>query len=104
VRDEADLYRAVDLDSFRRNCGKLRAIRSGEQHSVPKLIEKEKSARHVFIAIPSQATVTIHSKKWPKRRELGLEYLGIADHSRSSVKATGIAAKSCSRKSSRFGT
>src|SRR5262245_35401593 len=42
VRDEADLYRAVDLDfippELRENCGEFEAA---EQHSLPKLIEKE---------------------------------------------------------------
>src|SRR5215475_10941883 len=42
VRDEADLYRAVDLDfippELRENCGEFEAA---EKHSLPKLIEKE---------------------------------------------------------------
>src|SRR5262249_58932236 len=42
VRDEADLYRAVDLEfippQLRENCGEFQAA---EQQSLPKLIEKE---------------------------------------------------------------
>jgi DNA polymerase (family 10) len=68
-------------------------IRSGQQHSLPNSSRRKICAAR-FIAIPSQATVTNHSKKWQKPpRELGLEYLGIADHSRSSVQGYGIAAE-----------
>ena len=91
VRDEADLYRAVDLDfiapELRENSGEFGAA---EKHSLPKLIEKENlrgtfhchttaSDGHNTLEELSQAAQT-----------LGLEYLGIADHSRSSIQAHGI--------------
>jgi DNA polymerase (family 10) len=63
VRDEADLYRAVDLDfippELRENCGEFKAA---EEHSLPKLIEKKICAAP-SIAIPWRAMVTTHSKK-----------------------------------------
>ena len=91
VRDEADLYRAVDLDfiapELRENSGEFGAA---EKHSLPKLIEKENlrgtfhchttaSDGHNTLEELSQAAQT-----------LGLEYLGIADHSRSSIQAHGL--------------
>jgi Histidinol phosphatase and related hydrolases of the PHP family len=105
VRDEADLYRAVDLDfippELRENCGEFEAA---EQHSLPKLIEKE-NLRGTFHChtVASDGHNTLEEMA-EAARELGLEYLGIADHSRSSVQGHGIARKSCSSKSPRFGS
>ena len=91
VRDEAELYRALDLDfippELRENRSEFEAA---EKHSLPKLIEKEDlrgtfhchttaSDGHNTLEEMSQAAQT-----------LGLEYLGIADHSRSSIQAHGI--------------
>ena len=93
VRDEADLYRAVDLDfippELRENCGEFEAA---EQHSLPKLIEKEnlRGAFHCH-TVASDGHNTLEEMA-EAARELGLEYLGIADHSRSSVQGHGIAA------------
>jgi DNA polymerase (family 10) len=94
VRDEADLYRAVDLDfippELRENCGEFEAA---EQHSLPKLIEKEnlRGAFHCH-TVASDGHNTLEEMA-EAARELGLEYLGIADHSRSSVQGHGIAAE-----------
>ncbi|HEY5766336.1 MAG TPA: helix-hairpin-helix domain-containing protein [Candidatus Udaeobacter sp.] len=93
VRDEADLFRAVDLDfippELRENCGEFRAAK---QHSLPKLIEKEnlRGAFHCH-TVASDGHNTLEEMA-EAARELGLEYLGIADHSRSSVQGHGIAA------------
>ncbi|PYJ73586.1 MAG: histidinol-phosphatase [Verrucomicrobia bacterium] len=91
VRDETELYRALDLDfippELRENWGEFEAA---EKHSIPHLIEKENlrgtfhchttaSDGHNTLEEMSQAAQT-----------LGLEYLGIADHSRSSIQAHGI--------------
>src|SRR5438034_1242936 len=91
VRDEAELYRALDLDfippELRENWGEFEAA---EKHSLPYLIEKENlrgtfhchttaSDGHNTLEELSQAAQT-----------LALEYLGIADHSRSSIQAHGI--------------
>jgi DNA polymerase (family 10) len=94
VRDEADLYRAVDLDfippELRENCGEFEAV---EQHFLPKLIEKE-NLRGTFHChtVASDGHNTLEEMA-EAARELGLEYLGIADHSRSSVQGHGIAAE-----------
>jgi DNA polymerase (family 10) len=94
VRDEADLYRAVDLDfippELRENCGEFEA---SEQHSLPKLIEKEnlRGAFHCH-TLASDGHNTLEEMA-QAARELGLEYLGIADHSRSSVQGHGISAE-----------
>src|SRR5215468_3487193 len=94
VRNEADLYRAVDLDfippELRENCGEFEAA---EQHSLPKLIEKE-NLRGTFHChtLASDGHNTLEEMA-EAARELGLEYLGIADHSRSSVQGHGIAAE-----------
>jgi DNA polymerase (family 10) len=94
VRDEADLYRAVDFDfippELRENCGEFKAA---EQHSLPKLIEKE-NLRGTFHChtVASDGHNTLEEMA-EAARELGLEYLGIADHSRSSVQGHGITAE-----------
>ena len=94
IRDEADLYRAVDLDfippELRENCGEFEAA---EQHSLPKLIERE-NLRGTFHChtVASDAHNTLEEMA-EAARELGLEYLGIADHSRSSVQGRGISAE-----------
>jgi DNA polymerase (family 10) len=94
VRDETDLYRAVDLDfippELRENCGEFEAA---EQHSLPKLIEKE-NLRGTFHChtVASDGHNTLEEMA-AAAQELGLEYLGIADHSRSSVQGHGISAE-----------
>src|SRR5438034_544174 len=94
VRDEADLYAAVDLDfirpELRENCGEFEAA---EQHMLPKLIEKE-NLRGTFHChtIASDGHNTLQEMA-EAAQELGLEYLGIADHSRSSVQGHGIDAE-----------
>ncbi len=94
VRDEGDLYRAVDSDfippELRENCGEFEAA---EQHSLPKLIEKE-NLRGTFHChtVASDGHNSLEEMA-EAAQELGLEYLGIADHSRSSVQGHGIAAE-----------
>jgi DNA polymerase (family X) len=94
VRDEADLYRAVDLDfippELRENCGEFEAA---EQHSLPKLIEKE-NLRGTFHChtLASDGHNSLEEMA-EAAQELGLDYLGIADHSHSSVQGHGIAAE-----------
>src|SRR5207245_9610201 len=94
VHDETGLYRAVDLDfippELRENCGEFEAA---EQHSLPKLIERE-NLRGTFHChtVASDGHNTLEEMA-EAARELGLEYLGIADHSRSSVQGHGIYAE-----------
>src|SRR5262245_16493770 len=91
VHDEAGVYRAVDLDfippELRENWGEFEAA---ENHSLPKLIEKEnlRGAFHCHTTA-SDGHNSIEEMA-DAAQELGLEYLGIADHSRSSIQAHGI--------------
>src|SRR5712691_9826038 len=91
VRDEAELYRALDLDfvppELRENCGEFEAA---EKHALPRLIEPE-NLRGTFHChtVASDGHNTLEEMAHAAQ-ELGLEYLGIAEHSRSSIQAHGI--------------
>src|ERR1700741_4560125 len=91
VRDEGDLYRAVDLDfippELRENCGEFEAA---EQDSLPKLIEKE-NLRGTFHCHTTASDGHNSLEEMAEAAQaLGLEYLGIADHSRSQIQAHGL--------------
>src|SRR6516162_10696623 len=94
VNEEADLYHALGLDfvppELRENCGEFEAA---ENHSLPRLIEKE-NLRGTFHChtVASDGHNTLEEMA-EAARELGLQYLGVADHSRSSVQGHGIAAE-----------
>jgi DNA polymerase (family 10) len=91
VREEADLYRALDLDfippELRENCGEFEAATN---HTLPRLIEKE-NLRGTFHChtVASDGHNTLEEMA-EAAQELGLEYLGIAEHSRSSIQAHGL--------------
>src|SRR6266705_6427437 len=91
VRDEAELYRALDLDfvppELRENSGEFEAA---EKHSLPKLIEQE-NLRGTFHCHTSASDGHNSLEEMAEAAQaLGLDYLGIADHSRSSIQAHGI--------------
>src|ERR1700730_10437524 len=91
VREEADLYRAVDLDfippELRENCGEFEAA---EKHALPKLIEK-KDLRGTFHCHTTASDGHNSLEEMAEAAQaLGLEYLGIAEHSRSSIQAHGL--------------
>src|SRR5215217_6383274 len=91
VRDETELYRAVDLDfippELRENWGEFVPA---EKHSLPKLIEKE-NLRGAFHCHTTASDGHNSIEEMAEAAQaLGLEYLGIADHSRSSIQAHGI--------------
>jgi DNA polymerase (family X) len=91
VHDEAELYKAVDLDfippELRENWGEFQAA---EKHSLPKLIEKE-NLRGTFHCHTTASDGHNSIEEMAEAAQaLGLEYLGIADHSRSSIQAHGI--------------
>src|SRR5207247_920765 len=94
VHDEAELYRALGLDfispELRESCGEFEAA---EKHSLPHLIEKE-NLRGTFHChtVASDGHNTLEEMA-AAAQELGLEYLGIADHSRSSVQGHGMDAE-----------
>src|SRR5213592_4509087 len=91
INDEAGLYRAVDLDfippELRENWGEFEAA---EKHSLPKLIEQE-NLRGTFHCHTTASDGHNSIEEMAEAAQgLGLEYLGIADHSRSSIQANGI--------------
>jgi len=91
VREEADLYRAVDLDyippELRENWSEFEAA---EKHSLPKLIEKENLRGTFHCHTTASDGHNSIEEMADAAQALGLEYLGIADHSRSSIQAHGI--------------
>src|SRR5437773_5422071 len=91
VRDETDLYGALDLDfvppELRENCGEFEAA---EKHRLPKLIEKENLRGTFHCHTTASDGHNSLEEMAEAAQELGLEYLGIADHSRSSIQAHGI--------------
>ncbi len=90
-RDEAELYRALDLDfippELRENGGEFEAA---EKHALPRLIEKE-NLRGTFHChtVASDGHNSLEEMA-EAAQGLGLEYLGIADHSKSSIQAHGL--------------
>src|SRR5437588_381150 len=91
VDDEAGLYRALGLDfvppELRENCGEFEAA---EKHSLPRLIEQD-NLRGTFHChtVASDGHNSLEEMA-SAAQELGLEYLGIAEHSKSSIQAHGI--------------
>ena len=91
VDEEADLYHALGLDfvppELRENCGEFEAA---ENHTLPKLLEKE-NLRGTFHChtVASDGHNTLEEMA-AAAQELGLEYLGVAEHSKSSIQAHGI--------------
>jgi DNA polymerase (family 10) len=91
VRDEAELYKALDLDfippELRENCGEFEAA---EKHALPKLIEKENLRGTFHCHTTASDGHNSLEEMAEAAQELGLAYLGIADHSRSSIQAHGL--------------
>ena len=91
VQTEADLYKALGLDyiepELREDRGEIAAAENGE---LPRLIEWP-NLRGTFhchtTASDGRASLEVMADA---ARELGLQYLGIADHSKSSVQANGL--------------
>jgi DNA polymerase (family X) len=91
IRDEAQLYRALDLDyippELRENSGEFEAA---EKHTLPRLIEKENLRGTFHCHTTASDGHNSLGEMADAAQELGLEYLGIADHSRSSIQAHGL--------------
>jgi len=91
VNDEADIYKALDLQfippELRENRGEFEAAEKGE---IPKLVELD-NLRGTF---HNHTTASDGRNSLEEMAEaamdLGLEYLGIADHSKSSFQANGL--------------
>ncbi|MBV9618979.1 MAG: histidinol-phosphatase, partial [Verrucomicrobia bacterium] len=83
IRDEIEFHRALDLDfippELRENCGEIEAA---ESNRLPRLIEPE-NLRGTFHCHTSASDGRNSLEEMARAaQELGLEYLGIADHSR----------------------
>ncbi|MGY8686547.1 MAG: PHP domain-containing protein, partial [Verrucomicrobiales bacterium] len=91
IHTEADLYGALGLDyvepSLRENMGEIEAAEKG---TLPKLVELE-NLRGTFHnhTTESDGKNTL-AEMAAAAEELGLEYLGISDHSKSSFQANGL--------------
>ena len=91
MNDERDLYRALGLDfvpaELRENCGEFEAAGNG---TLPRLIELE-NLRGTFHCHTSASDGHNSLEEMAAAAQgLGLQYLGIADHSRSQVQAHGL--------------
>ncbi len=91
IHDEAELYRAVDLDyiepELRENCGEFEAAANGK---LPRLIELANLRGTFHCHTTASDGHNTLEEMAEAAQELGLQYLGIADHSRSSVQARGL--------------
>jgi DNA polymerase (family 10) len=91
IREERDLYRVLGLDyvepELREDRGEFKAA---EDHTLPDLIELE-NLRGTFhnhtTASDGRSTLAEMAQA---AQELGLQYLGIADHSKASFQAHGL--------------
>jgi DNA polymerase (family X) len=94
IHEECDLYRALGLDyvepELRENTGEFDAA---EKHELPRLVELG-NLRGTFhchtTASDGRSTL---DEMAHAAHDLGLEYLGIADHSKSSFQAHGLSAE-----------
>ena len=91
IRDEPELYDALGLDfvppELRENCGEFEAA---ETHSLPRLIEKENLRGTFHCHTTASDGHNTLEEMAAAAQELGLEYLGMAEHSRSSIQAHGL--------------
>ncbi|MEY2492917.1 MAG: polymerase [Verrucomicrobiota bacterium] len=91
VRDEAELYRALGLDfippELRENCGEFEAAEAGK---LPRLIEAENLRGTFHCHTTASDGHNSLEEMVAAAQELGLDYIGIADHSRSSIQAHGL--------------
>jgi DNA polymerase (family X) len=91
IHDEPDIYRALGLDfippELRENRGEIEAAAT---HTLPRLIELSQ-LRGTFHnhTTASDGKDTLEAMAH-EAHELGLQYLGIADHSKSSFQANGL--------------
>ena len=91
VWDETQLYRALDLDfvppELRENCGEIEAAAEGR---LPQLLEPENLRGTFHCHTTASDGRNSLEEMAAAAQELGLQYLGIADHSRSSTQAGGL--------------
>src|SRR5439155_19365956 len=90
IRDEAELYRALGLDfvppELRENCGEFEAAESGK---LPRLIELENLRGTFHCHTTASEGHNALEEMVAAAQELGREYSGTADQSRSPGQAHG---------------
>jgi DNA polymerase (family 10) len=91
IYNEAEIYRALGLDfiepELRENSGEFEAAEHGQ---LPRLIELE-NLRGVFHNHTTASDGTASLREMAEAaRDLGMQYLGIADHSKASFQANGL--------------
>jgi DNA polymerase (family 10) len=91
LREEADLYRFLGLDAvdpaLRENNGELEAAEAGELPVLVEIGNLRGTFHNHTDASDGRDTLEAMAEA---AQDLGLQYLGIADHSRSSVQARGL--------------
>ncbi len=91
IKEEGQLYRALDLDfippELRENNGEFAAA---AENRIPKLVELENLRGTFHCHTSASDGHNTLEEMAAAAQELGLEYLGIADHSRSSIQANGL--------------
>lgn len=91
IREEADLYRLFGLDyiepELRESRGEFEAAAAG---SLPDLVAMESIRGTFHCHTTASDGRNSLAEMAAAAQELGLQYLGIADHSRSSVQANGL--------------
>ena len=94
IYEERDLYRALDLDyiepELREDRGEFEAA---ENHTLPDLIEVENLRGTFHNHTTASDGRSSLAEMADAAQELGLQYLGIADHSKSSFQAHGLDAE-----------
>ncbi len=91
VKEEADIYRILELDrippELRENQGEIEAADKG---GIPRLVELE-NLRGTFHNHTTESDGKNSLEEMAEAaRELGLQYLGIADHSKAQFQANGL--------------
>ena len=91
VKEESDIYRILELDrippELRENMGEIEAADAGE---IPRLIELE-NLRGTFHNHTTESDGKNSLEEMAQAaQDLGLQYLGIADHSKSQFQARGL--------------
>jgi len=91
IHDERDIYQALGLDliepELRENRGELEAAAA---HQLPRLIELSHLRGTFHNHTTASDGVNTLEEMAEEAMDLGLQYLGIADHSKSSVIANGL--------------
>jgi len=91
VREESDIYRALGLDwippELRENRGEIEAAREGQLPDLVELTHLRGTFHNHTTASDGKNTL---AEMAAAARDHGLQYLGIADHSKSSFQANGL--------------